>query len=40
VPVVNEVLAGLLALEVRLIASGLRFPVGTSLLAVARKVAR
>jgi hypothetical protein len=40
VPVVNEILAGMLALEVRLLASGYRLPVGTSLLAAARKVAR
>jgi hypothetical protein len=38
VPVVNEMLAGLLALEVRLIAKGYRLPFGTSLLAVARKI--
>ncbi len=40
VPVVNEVLAWVLALEVRLIAKGYRLPFGTSLLAAARKVAR
>ena len=37
VPVLNEVLAFLLAGEARLIARGWRPPVGTSLLAVARR---
>jgi SAM-dependent methyltransferase len=36
-PVINELLMALLALEVRLIARRRRLPLGTSLLAVARK---
>lgn len=37
VPVINEILAGLLTLEARLCAAGVRLPFGTSLIAVARR---
>lgn len=38
IPGINAILAGILSLEARLVARGVRLPFGTSLIAVARRV--